>query len=55
VTSAGNVLRDCWGIGVVTALPVPVEMPLHREVSPFLLRTQVKHAGFTEAEVVALP
>ena len=25
-------------------------IPLHREVSPFLLRTQVKRAGLTEEE-----
>jgi predicted RNA binding protein YcfA (HicA-like mRNA interferase family) len=29
-------------------------IPLHREVSPFLLRTQVKRAGLTEAEFLAL-
>jgi predicted RNA binding protein YcfA (HicA-like mRNA interferase family) len=29
-------------------------IPLHREVSPFLLRAQVKRAGLTEAEFLAL-
>lgn len=29
-------------------------IPLHREVSPFLLRTQVKRAGLTEKQFLEL-
>ena len=29
-------------------------IPLHREVSPFLLRSQVRRAGLTETEFLAL-
>ena len=29
-------------------------IPLHREVSPFLLRSQIKRAGLTEQEFLAL-
>ncbi len=29
-------------------------IPLHREVSPFLLRSQVKRAGLTEGEFLSL-
>lgn len=29
-------------------------LPLHREVSPFLLRSQVKRAGLTEQEFLEL-
>ena len=29
-------------------------IPLHREVSPFLLRSQIKRAGLGEAEFLAL-
>ena len=34
-------------------LPVLV-IPLHREVSPFLLRSQIKRAGLTEQQFVEL-
>jgi predicted RNA binding protein YcfA (HicA-like mRNA interferase family) len=34
-------------------LPVLV-IPLHREVSPFLLRSQIKRAGLTEQEFLEL-
>lgn len=36
-----------------SGLPILV-IPLHREVSPFLLRAQVKRAGLTEKEFIAL-
>ena len=29
-------------------------IPLHREVSPFLLRSQIKRAGLTQQEFLAL-
>ncbi len=28
----------------------PLVIPLHREVSPFLLRSQIKRSGLTESE-----
>jgi predicted RNA binding protein YcfA (HicA-like mRNA interferase family) len=31
-----------------------IVVPLHREVSPFLLRSQVKRAGLTEEQFLAL-
>jgi predicted RNA binding protein YcfA (HicA-like mRNA interferase family) len=36
-----------------TGFPVLV-IPLHREVSPFLLRSQIKRAGLTEDQFRAL-
>jgi predicted RNA binding protein YcfA (HicA-like mRNA interferase family) len=32
----------------------PLVIPLHREVSPFLLRSQVKRAGLTEEQFLDL-
>jgi len=32
----------------------PLVIPLHREVSPFLLRAQVRRAGLTEEEFLKL-
>jgi len=32
----------------------PLVIPLHREVSPFLLRSQIKRAGLTEEEFLKL-
>jgi predicted RNA binding protein YcfA (HicA-like mRNA interferase family) len=32
----------------------PLVIPLHREVSPFLLRSQIKRAGLTEEKFLEL-
>jgi len=32
----------------------PLVIPLHREVSPFLLRAQIRRAGLTEEQFLAL-
>jgi predicted RNA binding protein YcfA (HicA-like mRNA interferase family) len=48
----------CGTEGSHTTLKKPgvplLVIPLHKEISPFLLRSQIKRAGLTEEEFLAL-